>query len=75
MSKMLVRVFNDDFSLSWQKLKIDDVNEYTTDTAESRLEGVTIIAIRLEKHLQCEKLLGLAREPQKSVETRNPTRA
>ncbi len=35
MSKMLVRVFNDDFSLS----KIDNVNEHTTDT---RLESVTI---------------------------------
>ncbi len=49
MSKMLVRVFNDDFSLSFQASgskvakidDLDDVNEHTTDTTESRLEGVT----------------------------------
>lgn len=54
MSKMLVRVFNDDFSLSFQAsgskvgkiYDLDDVNEDTTDTTESRLEGVTIIAIK-----------------------------
>ncbi len=54
MSKMLVRVFNDDFSLSFQASgskvakidDLDDVDEHTTDTTESRLEGVTIIAIK-----------------------------
>ncbi len=34
-----------------------------------------LCGIRIEKHLQCEKLLGLAGETPKSMETRNPARA
>ncbi len=30
-------------------------------------------SIRIEKHLQCEKLLGLAGKHQKAWETRNPS--
>ncbi len=49
--RLLVRVFNDDFSLSFQAsgskvAKIDDLDDVNEHTTESRLEGVTIIAIK-----------------------------
>ena len=62
MTKVLVRVYNGDFTLSFQAMRskvvkiedIEDVMEETVDMMEPIIEGVTIIAVKeLQKFKAC----------------------